>query len=308
MADEAPAQQSPLVSETERALRARIDELEHQLVAYDAALDGNLDLAEQIAPRAFSVRRNHITARLPTAVLRQAFRPDTLRRQGDATWLMLAREALRAMSPDDDPAPFEAVAIMANALRRASDLPDVVLGRRVEAEQGDEIEDAAYLHWLWSVVQPKTEFLSCALPEGDGYRPRLDLAANGRAMDDPVSGVALRVDQTSLPRTGQVGLPKDWCWLLTAWRLEVRDSAGWDCTGLQGHLQFSYNGRRLATRPLSDALVPRDEDLLVVLNENRPFEFEAEFQRGVVRTSAAADAPPPRLYVFLKVIARETSV
>ena len=66
------------VAETERTLRARVDELERQLVAYDAALDGDLALAEQVAPGTFFIKRKHAAAQLPAAVLRQAFSAEAL--------------------------------------------------------------------------------------------------------------------------------------------------------------------------------------------------------------------------------------
>jgi len=94
---------------------------------------------------------------------------------------------------------------------------------------------------------------------------------------------------------------------VTAWRLEVRGGEGWDCSGLKGHLRFLYNSHPVATRPLSDALTPRDDDLLLVVRNNTQFTFEAEFERGVTRLGDGV-GEPPRLYVFLDVIAHQTVV
>jgi len=294
------------VAETERTLRARVDELERQLVAYDAALDGDLALAEQVAPGTFFIKRKHAAAQLPAAVLRQAFSAESPPGSPGAPEQQPDYERLRALALAalgvEDP-------IAANG-RQLYDVMQMLqtawqfgMASRRAAETPESSDDADYLRWVWGWVRPETRFVSCALPEGTGYRPRVDLAANGVSMPDPVSGHPLGRDECALPRPGQNGLPNDWIWLATSWRLEVRGGAGWDCSGLKGSLRFIYNDRHVATRPLSDALTPRDEDLLVVMRPGLSFAFEAEFERGITRLDAPADAPPPRLYVFLDVIA-----
>ena len=278
------------------ALRRRVDDLERQLVAYDAAFDGDLDLAEQVAPGQFFVRRRHAAARLPVALLRQVFNPANEGLQRPATeteWAAAPRSCgCPAFTHESPYGPPPARCFCNCHWRRGITLDD----------------DESYLRWLWSEVRPQTQFVSCALPVGTGYHPRIDLAANGRSMPDPVDGTPLEIGESSLVRSGLSGLPRDWTWLATSWRLEIRGGAGWDCAGLRGFLRLGYNGRRIAERPLSDALDPRDQDLSLVIRENLSFEFEAEFQRGVIGPTLddPARAERPRLYVLLDVIARTT--
>jgi hypothetical protein len=167
--------------------------------------------------------------------------------------------------------------------------------------------DDAYLHWLWTQVRPVTKYVSCALPEGARYHPDVDLSANGASQPDPVSNLPMRMDHTTLPKSGLTGLPKDWTWLVTSWRLELRDTDGWNCAGLRGSMSFRYDDNRIAQRPLTDALVPRDDDLLLVMREGVAYSFDARFDRGVERIGAGSDRAP-RLYVFMDVIAKQSVV
>ena len=222
------------------AAQRQINDLQRQLVAYDALLEGNVELAHQVAPGAFEiVRRRHVTQRLPRAVLELAF-----------PW-----------------------------------------------RGGDEDQ---YQRWLWDNVRQRRHYVSCGLTRAG----RFDLA-RGAAMPDPVTGRPLLHGETSLPKSGYGGLPKDCCWLLASWNLEVRAHPDeWDCRGIDGSVGFNYNRGQQYERPLSDALRGLDLDTVLVMRENLAFEIVLDCRR-CAEPLVERPVTVPRLYVNLDVVEKK---
>lgn len=251
------------LEEENAALRHQVEGLETQLVAYDAVLDGNSELAQRIAPGAFEVRRRHAVERVPLAVLREVF-------PIPARYLPLRRE-----------------------------------GDGVGVEEDD---DNYYLRQVWTgenPIFPRRIYMSCTLRDGlsDALMLSLGLSQPEAGGTRPLSRA-----HTNIPRSSDHGLPHGFTWLVTSWSLELREASGWNVGPLTGYVELQYGSQKISQRPLSDALRPHGIDLLLVIREGMPYEVRIEPTQVLAISPCdphAVPLLPPRLYVFLEVIARE---
>jgi hypothetical protein len=144
----------------------------------------------------------------------------------------------------------------------------------------------------------KTHYVS-GLVQGLRGGQRIDLAASGLSYGDPTTPTTGRGQrqtltraETTLPRPGTSGLPKDWTWLVTAWRLRFEHPPE---ERLDGIVIFEYNRNHRVQRHLLDT---RDQDLLFVMRESLGYSIMIEMQSNQTITTQG------RVYVEWDVIER----
>lgn len=256
------------------ALRRQVGELETQLVAYDAVLDGNIELAQHIAPGVFEVRRRHAVERIPLAVLREVF--------------PIPARFVSTMRPpqetDDD-----------YYLRQIWTGEDRITPRRI-------FVSCALRDGEQSPICLTSATLSQCEPGGTRPLTRAHTNLPRRGDSGLPSGFTWLVTSWSLELRDTAG------WEIGCSSLQ---HSAHGIGALAGVVEFRYFQRRISERPLSDALRPHGIDLCCVMREGMDYEIRMEVTAPLVvrpLDPAAIPSSLPRLYVFLEVIARELAV